>query len=52
MTKRKALITAKAMRAEGRDVQVAFQTIAHANSNGQPSVSFVYRVVENGSVVR
>lgn len=52
MTKTTALKTAKDMKAEGRDVQVAFQTIAHANSNGHPGVTFVWRVIENGMVVR
>lgn len=52
MTKKEALKTAKAMRSEGRDVQVAYQTLVHANPNGQQSVSLIYRVVENGAVIR
>jgi hypothetical protein len=51
MNKQQAVAVAKAMRLDGHNVQVAYQTLTHANSNGQQGVSLVYRVVENGKVV-
>jgi hypothetical protein len=51
MSKEEALATAKAMRAAGRSVQVAYQTLTHANRNGQQIVFCVYRVIENGVVI-
>jgi hypothetical protein len=51
MSKTEAIQAAKTMRLDGRNVQVAYQTLTHANRNGQQSFSRVYRVVENGKVV-
>jgi carbamoylphosphate synthase large subunit len=51
MSKQQAVAVAKAMRLDGRNVQVAYQTLTHANRNGQQGVSLVYRVIENGKVV-
>jgi hypothetical protein len=51
MNKQQAVAVAKAMRLDGHNVQVAYETLTHANSNGQQGVSLVYRVVESGKVV-
>jgi hypothetical protein len=51
MTKKQAFAKAKSLKAEGRNVQVAYQTLIHANGNGQQTVSVIYRVLDNGAVI-
>jgi hypothetical protein len=52
MTKKEAIQLAKAMRTEGREVKVFYQTLTHANPRGPQRFSLVYRLVENGAVIR
>lgn len=50
MNKKEALLKARAMRLEGRDVKVAYQVLTHANQKGLQTTSTVYRIVENGKI--
>ncbi len=51
MTKTEAILKAKDLTAQGREIRVAYQVITHANRNGAQKVSFVYRLVENGKII-
>ena len=51
MTKTEAILKAKDLTAQGREIRVAYQVITHANRNGAQKVSFTYRLVENGKII-